>query len=75
MRATLSSALGSGNAPAWRWRRRRRPLVAIFGGIDATKFRSSMTLFAAAAPDEEVFRACLEAFFSGEPDPETLARI
>jgi len=49
--------------------------VAIFGGIDATKFRSSMTLFAAAAPEEEVYSACLAAFFSGEPDPETLARI
>jgi len=49
--------------------------VAVFGGIDAQKLRSSMTLFAAAAPDEPVFRDVLEHYFGGEPDPETTARI
>ena len=43
----------------------------IFGGIDAMKLRSSMTLFAAADPDQPVFAEVLEEFFDG-PDPETL---
>ncbi|WP_168582746.1 DUF1810 domain-containing protein [Gephyromycinifex aptenodytis] len=43
---------------------------AIFGGIDALKLRSSMTLFASAAPDESVFTAVLDRFFDG-PDPRT----
>ena len=46
----------------------------IFGGIDALKLRSSMTLFAAADPDQPAFAAVLEQFFDG-PDPETLRRI
>ena len=44
----------------------------VFGSIDAIKLRSSMTLFAAAAPDEEVFDHVLERYFDGEPDPATL---
>lgn len=48
---------------------------AILGGIDAVKFRSSMTLFAAAADDPAPFRAALERFFGGEDDPETLRRL
>jgi len=47
----------------------------IFGSIDATKFRSSITLFARAAPDESVFRRCIDKYFGGDPDPATLARI
>jgi uncharacterized protein (DUF1810 family) len=47
----------------------------IFGSIDEMKFRSSMTLFARAAPDEDVFRRCLDKYFDGGPDPATLARI
>ena len=43
----------------------------VFGGIDAVKLRSSMTLFAAAAPDEPVFRRVLGRYFEGEPDPAT----
>src|SRR5579871_3336064 len=35
-----------------------RSAVEIFGTIDAVKFRSSMTLFAAAAPQDPVFEAC-----------------
>ncbi len=45
---------------------------AILGGIDALKFRSSMTLFAAADPDEPLFPAALAAFYGGAPDPATL---
>jgi uncharacterized protein (DUF1810 family) len=49
----------------------RRDAVAIFGSIDAMKLRSSLTLFAAAAPADKVFNRALQAFF-GASDPETL---
>ena len=35
----------------------------IFGPIDATKLRSSMTLFVRAAPDDAVFRDVLDRYF------------
>ena len=41
---------------------------AIFGGIDAVKLRSSMTLFDAADPDASEFRSVLEQFFGGIGD-------
>ena len=44
----------------------------IFGAPDDLKLRSSLTLFAAADPDEPLFRRALEAFFGGAPDPRTL---
>ena len=47
----------------------------IFGWPDELKFRSSLTLFAAAAPDEPVFDLALRKFFDGEPCPLTLERI
>jgi uncharacterized protein (DUF1810 family) len=47
----------------------------IFGSIDEMKFRSSMTLFAQAAPDEDIFQRCIDKFFGGSLDPATLARI
>ena len=43
----------------------------IFGGIDAAKLRSSMTLFARAAPDEPVFQAVLDRYFDGAADELT----
>ena len=43
----------------------------IFGGIDAIKLRSSMTLFARAAPDNPVFEQVLDAYFGGVPDEAT----
>ncbi len=46
----------------------------IFGPVDALKLRSSMTLFAAAAPDEPVFAEVLQKYFDGTPDEATLAR-
>jgi uncharacterized protein (DUF1810 family) len=52
-----------------------RPAEAILGGIDAMKFRSSMTLFRAAAPEDPRFNRALAAFFGGEPDPRTLELI
>lgn len=47
----------------------------IFGGIDAQKLRSSMTLFSLADPDQPVFDAVLERFFGGVADPATVARL
>ncbi|MCU1566292.1 MAG: hypothetical protein JWQ56_1229 [Pseudarthrobacter sp.] len=43
----------------------------IFGGIDARKLCSSMTLFLRAAPGETVFKTVLARFFDGQPDPAT----
>jgi uncharacterized protein (DUF1810 family) len=43
----------------------------IFGGIDAMKLRSSMTLFARADPDRPEFRRVLEIYFGGDPDATT----
>jgi uncharacterized protein (DUF1810 family) len=45
--------------------------VAIFGELDATKLRSSMTLFHRAAPDEPRFMLVLDRFFGGGADPRT----
>jgi uncharacterized protein (DUF1810 family) len=47
----------------------------IFGELDATKLRSSMTLFQRAEPDEPVFRRVLDRFFEGIPDAETGRRL
>jgi uncharacterized protein (DUF1810 family) len=52
-----------------------RTAEEIFGGIDALKLRSSMTLFMHAAPGEPVFRRVLEQYFGGKPDPATEQRI
>lgn len=43
----------------------------VLGGVDATKLRSSMTLFALAAPEEPVFPEVLDRFYAGEQDPLT----
>jgi uncharacterized protein (DUF1810 family) len=48
---------------------------AIFGSPDDLKFRSSMTLFAAAAPPEPLFQSALDKYFEGNPDPVTLANL
>ena len=52
-----------------------RTVEDIFGYPDDLKFRSSISLFARVAPDEEVFRAALEKYFNGKPDAATIARI
>ncbi len=52
-----------------------RDAHAIFGSPDDLKFRSSMTLFDRAAPDEPLFRAALGTFFAGRADDATLARL
>ena len=47
----------------------------IFGSPDDMKFRSSLTLFAAVAPEDTVFSEALRKFFGGEADAATLARL
>ncbi|WP_336921673.1 DUF1810 domain-containing protein [Aquipuribacter sp. SD81] len=46
--------------------------VSLLGDVDALKLRSSMTLFAHAAPDEPVFRRVLDRLYGGEEDERTL---
>jgi uncharacterized protein (DUF1810 family) len=54
---------------------RDRTASEILGGIDAAKLRSSMTLFASADPEKEIFRAVLDQYFAGEEDDATTARL
>lgn len=49
-----------------------RPIGEILGSPDDRKFRSAMTLFAAARPGPSVFREALDRHFGGAPDPLTL---
>jgi len=52
-----------------------RPIQQIFGYPDDLKFRSSMTLFAHAAGENQLFVDALQKYFKGEFDPTTLARL
>jgi len=52
-----------------------RRALEVFGAPDDVKFRSSLTLFAAAAPGEALFQQCLDQYFAGAPDSATLALI
>jgi len=52
-----------------------RSIEAIFGYPDHLKFRSSMTLFAQAAPGEKIFNEALDKYFAGAPDDFTLSRL
>ena len=47
----------------------------VFGYPDDLKLRSSMTLFARAAPDEPVFRAVLDHYFEGTEDDATTSLL
>ncbi len=47
----------------------------IFGPVDAMKLRSSMTLFALAAPEQPVFRDVLAGYFGGNTDEATEHRL
>ncbi|MCZ2817958.1 DUF1810 domain-containing protein [Modestobacter sp. VKM Ac-2984] len=49
--------------------------VAVLGSIDAQKLRSSMTLFARAAPDEPLFGQVLDQYFAGAEDAATTSRL
>lgn len=44
----------------------------VFGSPDDMKFRSSMTLFAAADPAAAAFITALVRYYDGRPDPRTL---
>lgn len=48
---------------------------ALFGDIDALKFRACLTLFAAVADDATLFQAGLSRFYGGARCPRTLALL
>lgn len=47
----------------------------IFGGIDAQKLQSSMTLFVLAARQQPMFQQVLDRYFGGEQDHKTLELV
>jgi uncharacterized protein (DUF1810 family) len=47
----------------------------IFGSPDDLKFRSSMTLFARAAPEVPLFLNALRKYYAGEEDPLTVGLL
>jgi uncharacterized protein (DUF1810 family) len=51
---------------------RGRAAEAVLGEVDALKLRSSATLFASVPGAPPEFRALLDAFFEGRPDPLSL---
>lgn len=56
--------------------RGRASAAQILGTVDALKCRSCLTLFdAAAAGTEPLFADALDAYFDGERDPATRARL
>jgi len=52
-----------------------RCIEEIFGFPDDLKFHSSITLFARATPDNQVFMDALQKYFRGEFDQLTLDRL
>ena len=52
-----------------------RSIDQIFAGPDDLKFHSSMTLFANATSDNQVFREALHKYFGGELDRLTVERL
>lgn len=65
LRDALAAATASGEADP----------VALFGTVDAMKFRSSLTLFAEAAADPAPYLAALDRFFGGRKDAATLVLL
>ena len=49
-----------------------RSIREIFGTPDDLKFRSSMTLFANASRENQVFELALQKYFAGQPDQLTI---
>lgn len=47
----------------------------VLGPVDAMKLRSSMTLFARAAPAEPLFQQVLDRYFGGRADDATDVRL
>ena len=52
-----------------------RSIEQIFGSVDAMKFRSSVTLFGHAAPEEPLFAQAIAKYYGGEPDDRTLEML
>jgi uncharacterized protein (DUF1810 family) len=52
-----------------------RPIEQIFGYPDDLKFRSSMTLFAHATSENQVFVEAVSRYFGGQYDALTLERL
>jgi uncharacterized protein (DUF1810 family) len=52
-----------------------RSIQDIFGYPDYLKFHSSMTLFAHAANDNQVFMDALRKYYRSEVDPQTIERL
>jgi uncharacterized protein (DUF1810 family) len=52
-----------------------RSVEDIFGYPDNLKFHSSVTLFAAADPENKVFNQALTKYFNGLPDKNTIDRL
>lgn len=52
-----------------------RSINQILGYPDDLKFKSSMSLFASIAPEEQVFKEALQKYFGGEFDRLTLERL
>ena len=50
----------------------KRSIEQILGYPDDLKFRSSMTLFARAVPENTIFSDALKKYFNGESDRRTL---
>src|SRR3954464_1353648 len=51
----------------------RGSAYGILGAPDDLKFRSCLTLFALAAPEEPMFRQLVEKYYGGVPDERTVA--
>ena len=54
---------------------RTKSALSIFGTPDDLKFRSCMTLFAVAVPQQAIFQLALDTYFAGELDPLTVALL
>src|ERR1700749_1864002 len=52
-----------------------RSVEAIFGYPDDLKFHSSVTLFAQADPENDVFSEAIKKYFNGLPDKATTDRL
>jgi uncharacterized protein (DUF1810 family) len=65
LRECVEAILGCGDSDA----------ASVLGFTDAMKLRSSMTLFACAAPDEPLFEQAIARFFEAAPDPRTLEML
>jgi uncharacterized protein (DUF1810 family) len=73
LRAAVAALLA---LPAPTKSRAGKEAEAIFGGGDAMKLRSSLTLFAhAAPPDDDLFERALKRYFAGVADPRTEERL